>query len=154
MERRLVGSTLATLPHEAARRHGATSSSQRPALSLIGQLMGDADDQVQKALSLGAPLVEPGGSRLPSPSFLASEATLAVAMHDGHRAWVIRDALTAPADPRVVKALSRPAGRHRASAGAPSTSTAAAVAATFGAWQPLADQAIAQQGDRYARRRA
>ena len=50
MERRLVGSTLARMPHEvpAAQRHKLDTSA---ALALIGQLIGDADDQVQKSLS-------------------------------------------------------------------------------------------------------
>lgn len=150
MERRLVGATLARLPYEvpAAQRQRLDTGAT---LALIGQLMGDADDQVQKSLSWALR----NWSRVDAPAvaaFLDEEATLAVRDDDGYRAWVIRDAgQHQPAD--VVTALrDRVAGIRRHS-GAPSTSTAAAVAATFGV-AAMADQAVAQQGDRYARSRA
>ena len=52
MERRLVGATLARMPYEiqgGAGRSEALDAGR--ALELISMLMGDADDQVQKALS-------------------------------------------------------------------------------------------------------
>ena len=54
MERRLVGSTLARMPYRltpAARRAGAVTAIAPRALAIVAQLIGDADDQVQKALS-------------------------------------------------------------------------------------------------------
>lgn len=150
MERRLVGSTLARMPHEVptAQRHKLDTAG---ALVLIGQLMGDADDQVQKSLSWALR----SWSRVDAPAvaaFLWTQADLAVRDDDGYRAWVIRDAgQHQPAD--VVSALRDRITGIRKRAGSPSTSTAAAVAATFGV-AAMADQAVAQQGDRYARSRA
>ncbi len=150
MERRLVGSTLARLPFEVPpdQRHELDANA---ALSLIGQLMGDADDQVQKALSWALR----SWSRVDAPAvagFLWEQADLAVLDADGHRAWVIRDA-GQHQPPEVVKALRDRVTGIRKRPGAPSTSTAAAVAATFGV-AAMADQAVAQQGDRYTRSRA
>jgi 3-methyladenine DNA glycosylase AlkD len=150
MERRLVGSTLARMPHEVptAQRHKLDTVAT---LALIGQLMGDADDQVQKSLSWALR----SWSRVDAPAvaaFLWAQADLAVRDEDGYRAWVIRDAgQHQPAD--VVSALRDRITGIRKRTGSPSTSTAAAVAATFGV-AAMADQAVAQQGDRYARSRA
>ena len=149
MERRLVGSTLARLPYEvpAARRDELDVQS---ALGLIGQLMGDADDQVQKSLSWALR----SWSRIDARAvagFLWEQADIAVQEQDGHRAWVIRDAgQHQPAE--VVTALRDRVSGIRKRPGAPSTSTATAVAASFGV-AAMADHAIAQQGDRYARSR-
>jgi 3-methyladenine DNA glycosylase AlkD len=150
MERRLVGSSLARLPHEVpAARRGALEVNA--ALALIGQLMGDADDQVQKSLSWALR----SWSRVDAPAvagFLWEQADMAVRADDGHRAWVIRDAgQHQPTE--VVSALRDRVSGIRKRPGAASTSTAAAVAATFGV-AAMADQAVAQQGDRYARSRA
>ena len=84
MERRLVGSTLATLPHglSAVRRAGLDTDA---ALALIETLIGDADDQVQKALSWA--LRE--WSRIDQPAvaqLLLREARLAQRTRDGNRA--------------------------------------------------------------------
>lgn len=150
MERRLVGSTLARLPFEVPAERRQTLDVDAT-LALIGQLMGDADDQVQKALSWAIR----NWSRVDAPAvarFLDEQADIAVQNDDGYRAWVIRDAgQHQPAE--VVSALRDRVAGIRRQAGTPSTSTAAAVAASFGV-TTMADQAIAQQGDRYARSRA
>ena len=49
-ERRLVGSTIATIPH-VDRRRGHDPSVAAAALPLLGQLIGDAEPDVQKALA-------------------------------------------------------------------------------------------------------
>jgi 3-methyladenine DNA glycosylase AlkD len=150
MERRLVGATLARIPYEipVAQRHQLDVG---PVLALIGQLMGDADDQVQKSLSWALR----NWSRVDAPAvarFLEEQADISVRDDDGYRAWVIRDA-GQHQPPEVVRGLRDRIAGIRKRAGSPSTSTAATVAATFGV-AALADQALAQQGDRYVRSRA
>ncbi len=87
-----------------------------------------------------------------SPHFLEEQAEIAARTDDGYRAWVIRDAgQHQPAE--VVSAVRDRIAGIRKRAGSPSTSTAATVAASFGV-AAMADQAIAQQGDRYIRSRA
>src|SRR6478672_12018369 len=49
-ERRLVGSTIATIPH-VDRRRGRDPAVARHALPLLGQLMGDSEPDVQKSLA-------------------------------------------------------------------------------------------------------
>jgi 3-methyladenine DNA glycosylase AlkD len=150
MERRLVGSTLARLPYEVPGDRRATLDTDR-ALALIGQLMGDADDQVQKALSWAIRSWSRVDARAVA-AFLTDEAEIAVEGDDGYRAWVIRDAAQhQPAE--VVSRLRDRVSGIRKQPGSPSTSTAATVAATFGV-AAQADQAVAQQGDRYARSHA
>jgi 3-methyladenine DNA glycosylase AlkD len=90
-ERRLVGSTIATLPHvkhAGAKDKGVASRG----LMLIGLLMGDAEPDVQKALSWAlrslAP-IDPGAV----VAFAERETATARKTDDGNRAWVIRDAL-------------------------------------------------------------
>ncbi len=145
MERRLIGSTLARIPHELPRSRQALLDPS-PALDLIAQLLGDADDQVQKALSWA--LREWSRvDRAAVGEWLDRQSMLAAATGDGHRAWVIRDALAAqPAGPAAAIRL-RLAGVRR-TAGAPSTSRATAVAQQFGLGG-LTDQAIARQGERF-----
>jgi hypothetical protein len=121
------------------------------ALGLVGQLMGDADDQVQKALSWAIRSWSKVDPRVVA-AFLTEQAEIAVEADDGYRAWVIRDAAQhQPAE--VVSRLRDRVSGIRKHPGSPSTSTAATVAAAFGV-ALLADQAVAQQGDRYARSRA
>lgn len=150
MERRLVGATLARMPHEVP-MDNRSALDVNAALSLIGQLMGDADDQVQRSLSWALR----SWSRVDAPAvagFLWQQADIAVQEQDGHRAWVIRDAgQHQPAE--VVSALRDRVAGVRKRPNSPSTSTASAVATSFGV-AALADQAVAQQGDRYARSRA
>lgn len=128
-ERRLIGSTIATMTHGArGRRLGPEIVDH--ALPILAQLMGDAEPDVQKALSWVyrslAALDRPA-----TTAALRSEAATAVRDADGHRAWVIRDTLSklAPAD---AEALRRTLAGIRNRPGAPSTSPAAMTAARFG----------------------
>lgn len=127
-ERRLVGSTIATMPF-VNRSAGRQPEVAERALAILATLMGDAEPDVQKALSWAyrsMAIVD-----LPATtSALEREATLARETDDGNRAWVVRDstAKLAPADAARLKALL--AGIRRR-AGAPSTSAAAELAGRF-----------------------
>jgi 3-methyladenine DNA glycosylase AlkD len=147
MERRLVGATLARLPHAVPPRE-RPSLRVRPVLVLIGQLIGDADAWVRKSLSWA--LRE--WSRLAPDEvgvFLEGQAMLARERSDGHRAWVVRDSLTHLPVARAAALRSMVEG-IRARPGAPSTSDAAMTAARFDISR-LASSAVAWQGDRYVR---
>ncbi len=153
MERRLVGATLARMPYEV---QGApvrsTALDAGRALELVSTLIGDADDQVQKALSWA--LREWSRvDRVAVERLLDREATLAARTDDGHRAWVIRDSL-ALIDPRVAAALREQLANVRKRGSAPSTSEASRAAANFAAPLALADSAVAQQGERFGRETA
>jgi 3-methyladenine DNA glycosylase AlkD len=90
-ERRLVGSTIATLPHvkhAGAKDKGVASRG----LMLIGLLMGDAEPDVQKALSWAIRSLAPIDTAA-VVSFLQNETASARKKNDGNRAWVIRDSL-------------------------------------------------------------
>jgi 3-methyladenine DNA glycosylase AlkD len=128
-ERRLVGSTIARMPFEA-RDGGREPEVARRGLEVIGTLIGDAEPDVQKALSWALRslvLVD----RAAVGTFCVREAETAARTDDGHRAWVLRDALArlAAADAATVRASLT--GVRRRSA-APSTSAAAAEAAHLG----------------------
>jgi hypothetical protein len=159
MERRLVGSTLARMPYAmnaAARRTGVPATLAGRALELVGQLVGDADDQVQKSLSWA--LREWSRvARVAVEKLLAEETDTAVRTANGNRAWVIRDSL-ALIDPRVADGLRTQLTGIRRRPGGPSTSRASQAANTFlggaAAAGQLADQAVAMQGERFARRSA
>jgi 3-methyladenine DNA glycosylase AlkD len=128
-ERRLVGSTIATMTH-GNRRSGRGPDLVEHALPLLGQLIGDDEPDVQKALAWAyRSLAQIDRER--TTVALREEADRAVATDDGHRAWVIRDALQklAPADADDLKRRLAGIRRRR---GAPSTSTAAELAARFG----------------------
>ena len=129
-ERRLIGSTIATMTH-GNRRTGRDPALVPTALGLLEQLMGDAEPDVQKALAWAYRSL---AQRDPvaTTNALRSQADLALEHGDGHRAWVVRDSLSkiAPADADDLRA--RLAG-IRKRAGAPSTSPAATTAARFGA---------------------
>ena len=131
-ERRLVGSTIATLPH-VDHELGRTDAVIRRGLELVGQLIGDAEPDVQKALSWALrELARVDPARV--GAFCRVEADRAAATGDGHRAWVLRDALTRlPADADAIRAAL--AGVRRAP-GAPSTSVAAATATAFASAGP------------------
>lgn len=91
-ERRLIGSTIATIPF-IDRRRGREPIVAGHGLGLIGELIGDAEPDVQKALAWALRslvLVD----RAAVEAFCTSEAERAHATADGHRAWVIRDALS------------------------------------------------------------
>jgi len=146
-ERRLVGATLATLPFRLPR----TARSSLPAdrgLSLIGTLIGDADEWVQKALGWALrSWSQVDAERV--TRFLVDQADRAARTDDGHRAWVIRDAL-AGQPPRLAADLRRTLAGVRRRADAPSTSEASAIAAEFAVALGRADRAVEQQGERMA----
>src|SRR4029077_7265862 len=91
-------------------------------LGLIGDLIGDAEPNVQKALAWALRslvLVDPAGVLV----FVEREAARAAATDDGQRAWVLRDALVKlPADRAA--AIKAQLGAARRRAGAQSTSDA------------------------------
>lgn len=128
-ERRLVGSTIATMTHVSlGRRHHPEVAAQ--ALPLIGQLMGDAEPDVQKALSWAYRSLT-AIDMAATVAALRAETDRAVADADGHRTWVIRDTL-AKLDPSIAEDLRGRLAGIRKRPGAPSTSAAAATAARFG----------------------
>jgi 3-methyladenine DNA glycosylase AlkD len=127
-ERRLVGSTIATMTH-GGRRSGRGPELPGRALALLGSLMGDAEPDVQKALSWAyrslAPL-DPAATT----AALETETAVAVANGDGHRAWVIRDSL-AKLDPAIADTLRKQLAGIRKRPGAPATSRASEISTRF-----------------------
>ena len=114
-ERRLVGSTIASLPF-VDRRAGRDPEVATRGLAILATLIGDAEPDVQKALAWAyrsMAMVD-----LPATTTaLETEARIAGRSHDGLRAWVIRDAAPklAPADAARLRAsvegLRRKPGR-------------------------------------------
>lgn len=149
-ERRLVGSTVARLPYELARdrRHVLVST---PGLTLIKSLLGEDAPDVQKALSWALRSwleVDPPGVR----ELIRAETGVAQQTGDGHRAWVLRDALTAPAmDAAFAAEVRARLDGIRRSAERPPTSAAAVTASGFAGLDRLADAALGQQGVRQGR---
>jgi 3-methyladenine DNA glycosylase AlkD len=128
-ERRLVGSTIATMTH-GNRRTGRGPEVVDRALPLLEQLIGDAEPDVQKALSWAyRSLAQIDRER--TTAALRSETERAVATDDGHRAWVIRDSLS-KLDPADADELRERLAGIRRRPGAPSTSAAAGLANRFG----------------------
>jgi 3-methyladenine DNA glycosylase AlkD len=128
-ERRLIGSTVATMPF-VDRRRGRGPEVADHGLALIAQLIGDAEADVQKALAWALRslvLVD----RAAVTTFCESEAEKAVATNDGHRAWVIRDTLS-KLDPEPAAAIRASLDGIRRRPGAASTSEAATAAERFG----------------------
>ncbi len=128
-ERRLVGSTLATTPF-VDRRKGRQPEVAQHGLGLIAQLIGDSEPDVQKALAWALRslvLVDPEAVA----AFCESQAEQAAETDDGHRAWVIRDALPKLDVARATAIRSRLDGIRRRPGAAP-TSEAAAAADRFG----------------------
>ncbi len=127
-ERRLVGSTVATVPF-IDRARGRRPEVAARGLGLIGNLIGDAEPDVQKALAWALrslTLVDLGGVI----AFCREQAERAAETDDGARAWVIRDGL-GKLDAAVAGPLrDRLAGIRRRRA-APSTSEASAAALQF-----------------------
>jgi 3-methyladenine DNA glycosylase AlkD len=150
MERRLVGATLARLPHGVPARERPTLR-VGPVLALVGQLIGDADPWVRRSLSWA---LREWSRVAPDEvaAFLEDQATLAQEHADGHRAWVVRDSLAHLPTPRAAAIRARVDG-IRTRPGAPASSDAAATAARYDITR-LASTAVAQQGDRYARSHA
>jgi len=129
-ERRLVGSTIATMTH-VDRRRGRDPDVAVHALPILAQLMGDAEPDVQKALAWAyrsLTVVDAAATE----AALLGEAERAASTGDGHRAWVIRDTFgkLAPGTAEVLRARLAGIRKH---AGAPATSAAAEAAARFGA---------------------
>ena len=127
-ERRLVGSTVATIPF-ADRLAGRTPDVAARGLALVGLLIGDPEPDVQKALSWALRNLAAVDAAAVT-AFCHLEGGRAAATADGARAWVVRDALAklAPADALGIRTLL--AGIRRAP-GAASTSAAAATATAF-----------------------
>jgi 3-methyladenine DNA glycosylase AlkD len=132
-ERRLVGSTIATMTH-GARGKRLGPEIVATALPILEQLMGDAEPDVEKALAWAYRSLA-GVDREATTTALRAGADIAISTDDGHRAWVIRDTL-AKLDPAVAADLRERLAGIRRRPGAPSTSAAAATAARFG---PLPD---------------
>jgi 3-methyladenine DNA glycosylase AlkD len=128
-ERRLVGSTIATIPF-VDRRRGRDPDVAARALDLIGDLIGDAEPDVQKALAWALRSMA-GVDLTATTAFLERQSTIAAATGDGHRAWVIRDALVKldPLDADRIRA--RLQGVRRRSQSSP-TSRASAIAGRLG----------------------
>jgi 3-methyladenine DNA glycosylase AlkD len=128
-ERRLVGSTVATIPF-IDRTTGRDPEVASRALPILETLIGDAEPDVQKALSWALRslvLVD----RAAVTAFCEAEAERAITTADGHRAWVIRDTLPKLEPERAVRLREDLAG-VRKRPGAASTSAAAETAARFG----------------------
>ena len=128
-ERRLVGSTIATMTHVERRRARDPEMVQR-ALSLLAQLMGDDEPDVQKALSWAyrsLAQVDPAATT----DALRAETDLAATTGDGHRAWVVRDSLS-KLDPAVADEFRARLAGIRKRPGAAATSIAAETSARFG----------------------
>ena len=127
-ERRLVGSTIATMPF-VNRRLGRSPEVAAQALSLLATLVGDAEPDVQKALSWGyrsMAIVD-----LPATTAaLEREAETAAAKDDGHRAWVVRDSLS-KLEPADAARLRDRLAKVRRRTGAPPTSAASELASRF-----------------------
>ena len=127
-ERRLVGSTIATIPF-VKRREGRQPEIAARALPIVGNLIGDADPDVQKSLSWALRSmahVDPAALT----AFAEEQSIRAQATDDGNRAWVIRDALPALAATDADEIRARLLGIRRRP-GAPPTSDGSAMAARF-----------------------
>lgn len=150
-ERRLVGSTVARLPYELPRADRARLSTTA-GLTLITSLLGDAETDVQKSLSWALRSwleVDPRGVR----ELIRAEAQDALRTNDGHRAWVLRDALTAPrTDAAFAAEIRELLNGLRRDRRAPSTSRAAETTRGFVGYERLAEAALEQQGVRQGHR--
>lgn len=127
-ERRLVGSTIATLPF-VNRTAGRAPEVAEHGLALLATLIGDAEPDVQKALSWAyrSMLVVDAEA---TAAALERQARIAAREGDGHRAWVIRDVLP-KLDPATSGALREQLGGIRRRPNAPATSEASALATRF-----------------------
>lgn len=127
-ERRLAGSTVATIPF-VDRAAGRTPTIARRGLGIIGDLIGDAEPDVQKSLSWALRnLLYVDADAV--AAFLEREADVAARDGDGHRAWVVRDTFE-KLPPATAERLRATLGDVRKRPGAPSTSRAARTAAEF-----------------------
>jgi 3-methyladenine DNA glycosylase AlkD len=141
-ERRLAGSTIATLPF-VDRTEGRTPEVARRGLGIVGDLIGDAHPDVQKALSWALRSLTLADAPA-TIAFMRAEAAYAARTADGHRAWVVRDALE-KLPPSTADELRATVAGVRKRPGAPSTSRAAETAAAFtglGVAVPPAERAV------------
>lgn len=135
-ERRLVGSTIARIPY-VDRRLGRDPAVAARSLTLVGDLIGDREPDVQKALGWAlrsTAIVD----RPAVDAFCRREAAEAARDDDGHRAWVLRDALDR-LSPATAEAVRTELTGIRRRPGAPSTSRAAETAARFAGAAGLSD---------------
>lgn len=130
-ERRLVGSTIATVPLvDPADGPSRGGSVVGPALPILATLIGDAEPEVQKTLAWAyrtLAVLDPAGTA----AALEAEAATAEATDDGHRARVIRDTVSV-LDPVLAARLRDRLAGIPVRPGTPSTSVAAEMAAQFG----------------------
>ncbi len=121
-ERRLVGSTIATMCHAAT---GGRDTSALPprALPILAQLMGDDEPDVQKALSWAYRSLA-GVDIDATSTALQGEADRAAASDDGNRAWVIRDSLSKLDDATAEALRDRLTGIRRRHGAGPSSAAA------------------------------
>ena len=127
-ERRLAGSTVAVLPFQD-RVAGRQPVIARRGLAIVGDLIGDAEPDVQKALSWALRslvLVD----RVAVTAFVETETARATTTGDGLRAWVLRDTLAKLAVEDAARLRASLDGIRR-QPGATSTSRASAAAADF-----------------------
>jgi 3-methyladenine DNA glycosylase AlkD len=127
-ERRLAASTVATIPF-VDRTAGRTADVVRHGLAIVGDLVGDAEPYVQKALSWALRNLSLFDEAAVT-ELLRREAATARATADGHRAWVVRDSLEKLPAGTAAELRDAVAG-IRKRPGAPSTSRASATAADF-----------------------
>jgi 3-methyladenine DNA glycosylase AlkD len=127
-ERRLVASTIATMPF-ADRKAGRTQDYVERATALLAALIGDAEPDVQKALAWAYRSVA-GVDQVAATTALEHEARTAIATGDGNRAWVIRDAAS-KLDAATGTTLKHQLAGIRREPGAASTSTAAELRRRF-----------------------
>ena len=145
-ERRLAGSTVATLPF-VDRAAGRTGDVVRHGLEIVGDLLGDREPDVQKALSWAIRSL----TIIDQPAviaFLRREARTAHETRDGHRAWVVRDGV-GKLPPAVATELKDAVAGIRKRPGSPSTSRAASTAIDFlasGVGVPPAERTIIDRG--------
>jgi len=127
-ERRLVGSTVATIPF-VDRAAGRTAEVAERGLALLDLLIGDREPDVQKALAWAYRSMTVADLAATTRA-LRRQAEIAATSADGHRAWVVRDSL-AKLDPESAAHLRARVAGIRRRPGAPSTSTAADLAGRF-----------------------
>lgn len=127
-ERRLVGSTIATIPF-VDRTAGRMPTVAARGLAILEELVGDREPDVAKAISWALRNLRFVDADAVA-AFLRREAATAGATDDGHRAWVVRDTFE-KLTPDLVAELRALLGDVRRRPGAPSTSRAAVTAAAF-----------------------
>jgi hypothetical protein len=127
-ERRLVGSTIATLPF-ADRAAGRDPDVARRGLAILRDLIGDDEPDVQKSISwaLRSLMMVDAAATV---ACLRAEAQRAATNDDGHRAWVVRDALE-KVDAATAAELRAAVDGIRRRPGAPATSRASETARSF-----------------------